>query len=75
MLIFMTTVAFSVTTPKTVRDRLDEVAAAARVSRSWLVVTIAEGFLAGLDAASGAGEDPAAVANREIARALDSRPL
>jgi metal-responsive CopG/Arc/MetJ family transcriptional regulator len=69
----MSTVAVSITIPLDLRDRLDAVAGHARVSRSWLLTTIATGWLDNLDAASVGGEPRAAVINSEIARCLDAR--
>jgi metal-responsive CopG/Arc/MetJ family transcriptional regulator len=69
----MSTVAISITIPLDLRGRLDAVAAHARVSRSWLLTTLATGWLDNLDAHSAGGEQRAAVINSEIARCLDAR--
>lgn len=69
----MSTVVVSVTLPPELRDRLDAVAADARVSRSWLITTALTGWVQSLDrAAVDSGVTPAVAANALIAESLEA---
>lgn len=72
MLCAMATITLSITIPPELRDRIDAVAASARVSRSWLITTALAGWVANLDAAALAnGVPPDVAVNEAIAQSLE----
>lgn len=72
MLCAMATVTLSITIPPDLRDRIDAIAADARVSRSWLITTALAGWVQSLDrAAEENGVTPAMAANALIAESLE----
>ena len=67
----MATCTLSITIPPELRDRLDAVAADARVSRSWLITTALAGWVQSLDAAVDSGVTLTVAANTLIAQSLE----